>query len=123
MYQFKRGAWILAKESPTVESACEAYLRSLEEERYYDAHEDLEALWFPRRFESDDEVKLWKGFINAAVCFELIKLGRPKPSQTAWNTYIKYVALLDTLESEHNALYVTMVQSIQNKRGELCPIS
>lgn len=113
----------MAKESPTVKSACEAYLKSLKEQRYYDAHEDLEALWFPRRFEKDAEVNLWKGFINAAVCFELIKLGRPKPSETAWKTYLKYVALLDTLESEHNALYVTMVQSIQNKRGELCPIS
>ena len=113
----------MAKESPTVESACEAFLKSLQEERYYDAHEDLEALWFPRRFEKENEVMLWKGFINAAVCFELIKLGRPKPSETAWKTYLKYVSLLEDLETEHNALYVTMVQSIQNKRGELCPIS
>lgn len=113
----------MEKEFTTVESACEAYMKSLEEERYYDAHEDLEALWFPRRFEKEDEVMLWKGFINAAVCFELIKLGRPKPSETAWKTYLKYVALLDTLASEHNALYVTIMQSIQNKRGELCPIS
>lgn len=113
----------MAKEFTTVESACEAYLKSLEEERYYDAHEDLEALWFPRRFEKEDEVMLWKGFINAAVCFELIKLGRPKPSETAWKTYLKYVSLLDNLESEHKETYVTMVQFIQHKKGELCPIS
>jgi hypothetical protein len=112
----------LAKESPTVESACEAYIKSLEEGRYYDAHEDLEALWFPRRFEQDDEVKLWKGFINAAVSFELIRLERPKPSQTAWKTYLKYVVLLDDLETQHKQTYVTIMQSIQNKRGELCPI-
>ena len=112
----------MAKESSTVESACEAFLESLQEERYYDAHEDLEALWFPRRFEDNDEVKLWKGFINAAVSFELIKLGRPKPSETAWKTYLKYAVLREGLETEHNDLYVTMVQSIQNKRGELCPI-
>lgn len=113
----------MAKESPTVAQACAAYLKSLEEERYYDAHEDLEALWFPRRFEQEDEVKLWKGFINAAVCFELIKLGRPKPSETAWNTYLKYVALLDNLETEHKHLYVTMVQFIEKQRGVVCPIS
>lgn len=107
----------------TVAQGCEAYMKSLGEERYYDAHEDLEALWFPRRFEKEDEVMLWKGFINAAVCFELIKLGRPKPSETAWKTYLKYVVILEELQTEHKHLYVTMVQSIQNKRGELCPIS
>lgn len=113
----------MAKESATVAQACEAYMTSLQEGRYYDAHEDLEALWFPRRFEKDAEVNLWKGFINAAVSFELIKLGRPKPSQTAWKTYLKYVVLLEDLESEHIQIYVTIVQSIQNKQGELCPIS
>lgn len=113
----------MAKESPTVAQACDAYLKSLQEERYYDAHEDLEALWFVRRFEQDDEVKLWKGFINAAVCFELIKKGRSKPSETPWKTYLKYVALLDDLETQHNELYVTMVQFIELQRGKLCPIS
>jgi len=38
----------------------------LREERFYDAHEALEVLWFPRRFEQDPEIKLLKGFINAA---------------------------------------------------------
>lgn len=113
----------MAQVSPTITDACEAFLTSLEQERYYDAHEDLEALWFPRRFEDNDEVKLWKGFINAAVCFELIKKGRPKPSEVPWKTYLKYVALLESLETEHKHIYVTMMQSIQNKRGELCPIS
>jgi hypothetical protein len=113
----------LAQVSPTVESACEAFLKSLIEERYYDAHEDLEALWFPCRFEDDDEVKLWKGFINAAVCFELIKKGRPKSSKTPWKTYLKYAALLNGLGPEHKHIYVTMVQLIQHKRGKLCPTS
>lgn len=112
----------MAQVSPTVTQACEAFVQSLEEGRYYDAHEDLEALWFPRRFEEEDEVKLWKGFINAAVSFELIKKGRLKPSETPWRTYLKYLALLEGLETEHKHIYVTMVQLIQNKRGELCPI-
>ena len=53
--------------------ALENFIVSLNEERFYDAHEDLEAIWFPRRFEDDDEIKLLKGFINAAVSFELHK--------------------------------------------------
>ncbi len=112
----------MAKESPTVAQGCEAYMKALNEARYYDAHEDLEALWFPRRFEKDAEVTLWKGFINAAVCFELIKKGRPKPSETPWKTYKKYVAVLDTLETEHKEIYVTMVQLIEKQRGIVCPI-
>ena len=113
----------MAKESPTITGACEAFLKSLQEERYYDAHEDLEALWFPRRFEDHDEVKLWKGFINAAVSFELIKKGRLIPSQTPWKTYMKYLGLLDGLETEHKHIYVTMVHLIEQQRGRVCPIS
>ncbi|MDP3266246.1 MAG: DUF309 domain-containing protein [Sulfuricurvum sp.] len=112
----------MAQISPTVTQACAAFLKSLAEERYYDAHEDLEALWFPRRFEQDDEVKLWKGFINAAVSFELIKKGRPKPSETPWRTYLKYVALLEGLGPEHKHIYVTMMHFIELQRGKLCPI-
>lgn len=106
----------MAQESPSITDACEAYLQSLAQERYYDAHEDLEALWFPRRFENDDEVKLWKGFINAAVSFELIKKGRCAASQTPWNTYMKYRALLDTLDTPYKELYVKMDDYIQNRR-------
>ena len=27
------------------------FLNSLDEQRFYDAHEDIEEVWFPRRFE------------------------------------------------------------------------
>lgn len=100
--------------------ACEAFVLSLKEGRYYDAHEDLEALWFPRRFEENDEVKLWKGFINAAVCFELISKGRPKPSEIAWKTYLKYRPLLEMCNSKHCPTYVKIVQLLETKRELQC---
>lgn len=103
--------------------ACKAFVVSLNEERYYDAHEDLEAIWFPRRFEEDNEVKLWKGFINATVSFELIKKGRPKPSETAWLTYLKYRPLLENLESEHCSIYVRIMQLLEKIRSIKCPNS
>ena len=99
--------------------ACEAFVLSIQEERFYDAHEDLEALWFPRRFEDDNEVKLWKGFINAAVCFELIQKGRPKPSEIAWKTYCKYRPLLVQLETKHYEIYVKMIQIIKELDSRL----
>ena len=103
----------MAQELDRITSACEAFVLSMEEARFYDAHEDLEAIWFPRRFEDDDEVKLWKGFINAAVCFELIKKDRPKPSETPWKTYCKYRTFLGTFETKHYEMYVRMIQIIK----------
>ena len=110
----------MAQELDPIAKAFEAYELSLLEERYYDAHEDIEAIWFPRRFEDSDEVKLWKGFINAAVCFELIKKGRPTPSETPWKTYCKYRTLLEGLETDHYEIYVRIDTLIQNRR-KLCP--
>ena len=75
------------------------YIRCLHEERFYDAHEALEEIWFARRFEDNAEIKLLKGFINAAVSFELIKRGRKEASAKVWNNYLKYKPLLESFDS------------------------
>lgn len=109
----------MAQELTGITEAFDAFKCSLKEGRYYDAHEDLEQLWFPRRFENSDEVRLWKGFINAAVSFELIKRGRPKPAHTAWKTYLKYRSLLDSLVTPHKELYVTISCLIEHTSTHL----
>jgi hypothetical protein len=82
------------------------FLNCLEEERFYDAHEVLEQLWFPRRFENNDEMKLLKAYINAAVSFELLKRGRKDSAKKVYNNYLKYkdlrlhVSSLDTKKYE-----------------------
>ena len=81
------------------ESLLKEFKLCIDEKRYYDAHEALEELWFTRRFEECNELKLLKGFINAAVSFELIKRQRVKPSQKAWATYLKYRPLLYKISS------------------------
>ncbi|MDD2789719.1 MAG: DUF309 domain-containing protein [Sulfurimonas sp.] len=86
----------------------EEFMLCLEEKRYYDAHEALEALWFPRRFEKDPEMDLLKGFINASVSFELIKRSREEPSKRAWKNYLKYRPLLYKINSEHTNTYHTI---------------
>ena len=84
----------------------EEFKRCLDEERFYDAHEALEELWFPRRFENSAEVKILKGFINAAVSFELRKRGRVKQSKKVWANYLKYRQFLFKNSSpHHNDLY------------------
>jgi hypothetical protein len=111
----------LAQELTGITKACDAFVLSIQEGRYYDAHEDLEPLWYPHRFENNDEVWLWKGFINAAVSFELIRRGRKAPSEKAWQTYLKYRPLLETLVTSHKELYVKITQILEQQRGNLCP--
>lgn len=84
------------------------FMLCLDEKRYYDAHEALEVLWFPRRFEDDVQVHLLKGFINASVSFELIKLGREEASKRAWKNYLKYRQLLYKVPSIHANAYHTI---------------
>lgn len=88
-----------------IKSKFEEFIRCLDEQRFYDAHEALEVLWFPRRFEKSNEVKLLKGFINAAVSFELHKRGRSLQSKIVWNTYLKYRPLLMKLHTPNQNLY------------------
>ncbi len=71
----------------------------IKEKNYFSAHEKLEEIWYPRRYENNNEIKLLKGFINAAVCFELIKKGRHTPSNMAWKNYLKYRTLLYKIHS------------------------
>lgn len=113
----------MAQESTGITEACEAFVRSICDSRYYDAHEDFERLWYPRRFEDNYEVKLWKGFINAAVSFELIKRGRCEASLRAWQTYLKYKPFLDTCVAPNKELYVKIVRTIEQERGRVCPSS
>ena len=109
----------MAQEHAAIVEAFAAYERSVRDGRYYEAHEDLEAIWYPRRFEDDDEVRLWKGFINAAVSFELIRRKRPEPSRKAWQTYRKYFDRLGLIETPHYPLYVTIAEMLEAVRYEL----
>jgi len=75
------------------------FIKCLQEDRFYDAHEALEEIWFPKRFEENNEMKLLKGFINASVSFELIKRGKIDASKKVWKNYLKYRPLLYKVNS------------------------
>ena len=89
------------------------FISQVSEEKFYDAHESLEAIWFPRRFEDNDEMKLLKGFINAAVSFELIKRGRYESSKRVWKSYLKYRPLLYKVQSPHLNKYHFIARHIE----------
>ena len=94
------------------------FVLCLDEERFYDAHEALEEVWFPRRFEDDMEIKLIKGFINAAVSFELTKRGRPDPATRAWKNYEKYRPLLDVFSNINTSYYTRLARRVEKMREE-----
>jgi hypothetical protein len=94
------------------------FVSCLDEERFYDAHEALEEIWFPRRFEEDLEMKLIKGFINAAVSFELTKLGRPGPAAKVWGNFEKYRPLSDAFSSCNSAYYQQLIIRVEKMRRE-----
>ena len=86
----------------------------LREERFYDAHEALEALWFPRRFEKSDETQLLKGFINGAVALELLVYKKRVPqSKKVWNSYLKYRQLLFTIDSPYKNNYYQLSRYLE----------
>jgi len=95
----------------------EEFTLCIDEKRYYDAHEVLEEIWYPRRFEKSDEMNLLKGFINASVSFELVKRGREKPSQKAWNTYLKYRPLLYKVESPFLNEYHSLARAVEKLKN------
>lgn len=97
----------------------EEFKTCLNEERYYDAHEALEEVWFPRRFEKSNEVKLLKGFINASVSFELIKLGREKQSGQVWMNYLKYRQLMFKVDSPYLNDYYKLSRFIEKLKNSL----
>ncbi|MFA5233486.1 MAG: DUF309 domain-containing protein [Sulfurimonas sp.] len=90
----------------------ELFIQNLQSENFYDAHEDLEVLWYERRFEESDEVKLIKGFINASVSFELRKKGKIEASQKVWNNYLRYKDLINKIDSQHVEKYHQIIKVI-----------
>lgn len=88
------------------------FVLCLNEERYYDAHEALEEIWFPQRFEKSNEINLLRGFINASVSFELLKRGKKGSAKKVWKTYLKYRQLLYKVDSRHLNQYNTISRQI-----------
>ena len=89
------------------------FVRCLDEQKFFEAHEVIEVLWYKRRFEDSDEIRLLKGFINASVCFELIKRGKTEQSKKVWKTYLKYRQLLYKVNSPHLNRYYQISREIE----------
>ena len=95
-----------------------AFREQIESEQFYEAHEALEEAWFPRRFEADNEVKILKGFINAAVSFELKKRGRDLQSKKVWANYLKYRQFILTTPTPYKNEFYQLSRYLEKKNRE-----
>lgn len=89
----------------SLEKGIQSFIEYLKQERFYDAHEALEVLWFPLRKNPSDEVNLLRGYINASVSFELYKKERFGASEKVWKNFTKYQLLVDMVPLEHQMYY------------------
>ncbi|BCD59302.1 hypothetical protein NitYY0814_C0032 [Nitratiruptor sp. YY08-14] len=75
--------------------ALQEFIDLIKKEQFYEAHEVLEEIWFPRRKSKDADVLVLKGFINASVALELRRLGRVENAKKVWQNYLKYKVLIN----------------------------
>jgi hypothetical protein len=68
----------------------EIFQKLIEEQKYYEAHEILEEVWFPIRKTKTNCSLVLKGFINGAVSLELHKRDKHLQSKNVYQTYKKY---------------------------------
>jgi hypothetical protein len=73
-----------------LEGALHSYLKLLDKEEYFDAHEVLEEAWHPLRLKKDPLSNLLKGLINGAIAFEHIKRDRKNVKDKAQRVIASY---------------------------------
>ena len=99
-----------------LEGALKNYMKLLDEEEYFEAHEVLEEAWHPLRLKKDPLANLVKGFINGAIAFEHIKRNRknmPQKAQRVIASYERYVDLC-TDNIEHARLFKGAKEKIES---------
>ena len=107
-----------------LEGALKEYLRLLDEEEYFEAHEVLEEAWHPLRLNKHPLRNLAKGLINGAIAFEHIKRDRQNAGDKARRVIASFERHkhLCTDHIEHAVLFKQSCQIIENlksKRSEV----
>lgn len=90
-----------------LEGALKMYLKLLEEEEYFEAHEVLEEAWHPLRLKNHALANLVKGFINGAIAFEHVKRNKKNMQKKALKVISSYERYKDICEEDiaHKILF------------------
>ena len=73
-----------------LEGALEHYLKLMDEEAYFEAHEVLEEAWHPLRLNDHPLKNLVKALINGAVSFEHLKRNKKDAARKALRVMESY---------------------------------
>jgi len=98
-----------------LEGALKEYLRLLDEEEYFEAHEVMEEAWHPLRLKKHPLANLAKGLINGAITFEHIKRNRKdvqKKAQTVIASFERHKHLC-VEDIEHYDLFLEACQKVE----------
>ncbi|WP_200762967.1 DUF309 domain-containing protein [Nitrosophilus alvini] len=71
------------------------FIQHIRKNRFYEAHETVEEYWHTIRKSDHPEKEVIRGFINAAVSFELLKRGKKDGFKKVWKNYLKHCGNLD----------------------------
>jgi hypothetical protein len=106
-----------------LQKTLEIFIEDLEDGRFYDAHEDMEAYWHTIRKTDHPLKNLCKGFINGATAFELIRLKRYDAARRVWQTYEKYLPLLEKGIASYDLFYKAnqMLFTLKEKNVSIWP--
>ncbi len=99
-----------------LEGAIKAYLKLLEAEEYFEAHEVMEEAWHPLRLKKHPLANLAKGFINGAIAFEHIKRdskNAAKKAKHVMESYERHIHLC-TSEIEFFVLFEEAKDTIES---------
>ncbi len=98
-----------------LEGALKTYMKLLDEEAYFEAHEVLEEAWHPLRLKKHTLANLAKGLINAAIAFEHIKRNRDTVKNRAQRVIASYERHkhLCVAEIEHYNLFKEACEKIE----------
>ncbi len=102
-----------------LEGALKAYLRLMDKEEYFEAHEVLEEAWHPLRLSDHPLKNLVKGLINGAVSFEHLKRNREDAGRKAlrvMESYERYKGLYND-EIVYAALFKKSCQKIETLKS------
>ena len=107
-----------------LEGALKVYLKLMDEEEYFEAHEVMEEAWHPLRLKKDPLANLTKGLINGAITFEHIKRNRKNvklKSQKVIASYERHKHLCAD-DIKHSMLFkeaCAKIESLKVKHSEI----
>jgi len=99
----------------------ELFIDDIENDKFYEAHEDLEHYWHTIRKTDHPLKNLCKGFINGATAYELIKRGNDKGARTLWKTHQKYLPIMEEGIENYELFYKAneILQELKKKHYDI----